>query len=109
MVYDVYNGKPGSFFAKLEKLVKSLTGLALPLDIRGQYPFTWFFFPKRRPINTVVGAPIDFCQLKNHSPGEEPSRELVDDCHEMYLKALRQLYYENKAKFGDEDKPLVYC
>ena len=108
MLYDAGKGKPGTFIYYLEKLLNSVCGLDLELDYRGEYPHTWFLFPKRRPINTVFGAPIDFCYLKNHEPGVEAPQQIVDECHEIYLETLQKLYDNHKAEFGDEDKPLIF-
>ena len=109
MLYEARRATPGTFFYYLERIVKFMSGLDLPTDLSGQYRYSWFIFPKKRPINTVVGSPLDFCKLKNHTPGKEPSRVVVDECHEMYLEALRKLYDQNKALYGDKDKPLVFC
>ena len=108
MLYDVQYPKPGTFYALVAKLAKFFCSLDLPVDVRGQFRHSWFMIPKKHPVNTVVGAPIDFCKLKNHTPGKEAPPEVVDECHQMYLDALRKLYDEHKAKYGDEKKPLVF-
>lgn len=49
----------------------------------------------------IVGDPI--LVEKN----ENPSREETISLHETYVKALIQLYEENKFKYGYEKVPLV--
>nr|XP_014123343.1 diacylglycerol O-acyltransferase 2 [Zonotrichia albicollis] len=52
------------------------------------------FLPYARPITTVVGEPLAVPKVEN------PSRELVDRYHELYIHALLKLFNENKTKYG---------
>ncbi|NWT00939.1 DGAT2 acyltransferase, partial [Mionectes macconnelli] len=52
------------------------------------------FLPYARPITTVVGEPVPVPKVQN------PSRELVDTYHEMYIQALLKLFNDNKTKYG---------
>ncbi|NWR02089.1 DGAT2 acyltransferase, partial [Paradoxornis webbianus] len=52
------------------------------------------FLPYARPIATVVGEPVAVPKVEN------PSRELVDWYHELYICALLKLFNENKTKYG---------
>ncbi|NWR99545.1 DGAT2 acyltransferase, partial [Motacilla alba] len=52
------------------------------------------FLPYARPITTVVGEPLAVPKVEN------PSRELVDRYHELYIRALLKLFNENKTKYG---------
>uniref|UniRef100_A0A8C5NIF8 Acyltransferase n=1 Tax=Junco hyemalis TaxID=40217 RepID=A0A8C5NIF8_JUNHY len=52
------------------------------------------FLPYARPITTVVGEPLAVPKVEN------PSRELVDRYHELYICALLKLFNENKTKYG---------
>ncbi|KAJ7420884.1 Diacylglycerol O-acyltransferase 2 [Pitangus sulphuratus] len=52
------------------------------------------FLPYARPITTVVGEPLTVPKVQN------PSRELVDTYHEMYIQALLKLFNDNKTKYG---------
>ncbi|KAM4768256.1 diacylglycerol O-acyltransferase 2-like [Cyanocitta cristata] len=52
------------------------------------------FLPFSRPITTVVGEPVAVPKVEN------PSRELVDRYHELYIHALLKLFKENKTKYG---------
>ena len=46
--------------------------------------------PKRKPINVVVGKPVEF---KSND---------VEECHRLYQDAVQKLYDDHKAKFGYE-------
>lgn len=49
--------------------------------------------PYRRPITTVVGAPID---VKKNA---EPSQEEIDVLHAKYAAALVKLFNDHKHKY----------
>ncbi|XP_009994925.1 PREDICTED: diacylglycerol O-acyltransferase 2-like [Chaetura pelagica] len=55
---------------------------------------SWGFLPYPRPITTVVGEPVMVPKIKNPSP------EVVDMYHEMYISSLLKLFHENKTKYG---------
>ncbi|KAM4661001.1 diacylglycerol O-acyltransferase 2-like isoform 1-T1 [Amazona ochrocephala] len=52
------------------------------------------FLPYAKPITTVVGEPVTVPKI------EDPSREVVDMYHEMYIHSLLKLFNENKTKYG---------
>ncbi|NXP81408.1 DGAT2 acyltransferase, partial [Ramphastos sulfuratus] len=52
------------------------------------------FLPYARPITTVVGKPVTVPKVEN------PSREMVDKYHELYVRSLLKLFNENKTKYG---------
>ncbi|XP_051486307.1 diacylglycerol O-acyltransferase 2-like isoform X7 [Apus apus] len=55
---------------------------------------SWGFLPYPRPITTVVGEPVMVPKIENPSP------EVVDMYHEMYISSLLKLFHENKTKYG---------
>nr|XP_021393402.1 diacylglycerol O-acyltransferase 2 isoform X1 [Lonchura striata domestica] len=61
------------------------------------------FLPYARPITTVVGEPVAVPKVEN------PSWELVDRYHELYINALLKLFNENKTKYGlsESDELLI--
>ncbi|XP_042332466.1 2-acylglycerol O-acyltransferase 2-like isoform X2 [Sceloporus undulatus] len=93
----------GSFVRAVQERLQHAMGLALPLfHARGVFQYNFGLLPFRRPIHTVVGAPI----LVPKTP--HPSREAIDELHAAYLRKLVQLFEENKAKYGvPEDKHLI--
>ncbi|XP_062495960.1 diacylglycerol O-acyltransferase 2-like [Pezoporus occidentalis] len=52
------------------------------------------FLPYAKPITTVVGEPVTVPKI------EDPSSEVVDMYHEMYIRSLLKLFNENKTKYG---------
>lgn len=53
--------------------------------------------PLRRPITTVVGAPIPVL----YNP--EPTEEEVDALHGEYCRQLKLLFDTHKSKYGAEE------
>lgn len=61
---------------------------------RGIFQYTFGLMPYRKPINTVVGAPIPVEKVEN------PTAEQVDALHERYCAVLTKMYDEHKHKYG---------
>ncbi|KAK6032123.1 diacylglycerol acyltransferase [Ostertagia ostertagi] len=52
------------------------------------------YLPYRKPIDTVVGAPIPVEKVAN------PTQEQIDELHELYMEKLNSLFEEHKQRFG---------
>ncbi|XP_048372379.1 2-acylglycerol O-acyltransferase 2-B-like isoform X1 [Sphaerodactylus townsendi] len=95
---ELFNQIPnpeGSFLRTAQERLQKAMGLALPLfHARGVFQYSFGLLPFRRPIHTVVGAPI----LVPKTPS--PSPEAIDQLHKTYLEKLVQLFEDNKVKFG---------
>lgn len=52
------------------------------------------YLPYRKPIDTVVGAPIVVEKIEN------PTQEQIDELHEIYVEKLNELFEEHKQRFG---------
>jgi ribosomal protein S17E len=37
-----------------------------------------------------------------------PTQEMIDELHERYMKELRELFDQNKAKFGYEEQKIEF-
>uniref|UniRef100_A0A8C5RV22 Acyltransferase n=1 Tax=Laticauda laticaudata TaxID=8630 RepID=A0A8C5RV22_LATLA len=103
---ELFNQVPnpqGSIVRRLQERLQKAMGVALPLfHARGVFQYSFGFLPFRRPIYTVVGAPITVPKMPH------PSREAIDELHETYLEKLTQLFEEQKAKYGlPQDKHLT--
>lgn len=69
-VYDQPSNEPGTLLRKVQDVVKKLTGVAPVVFIgRGFFQYSFGLIPRRHPIHTVVGAPIETVQ--NHTPSNE--------------------------------------
>uniref|UniRef100_A0A8C8S8W8 Acyltransferase n=1 Tax=Pelusios castaneus TaxID=367368 RepID=A0A8C8S8W8_9SAUR len=85
----------GSLVREVQERLQKVMGLALPLfHARGVFQYSFGLLPFRRPIHTVVGAPIPVPRTPC------PSREAIDQLHATYLEQLNQLFEENKTKYG---------
>lgn len=60
---------------------------------RGFLQYSFGLIPRRHPVTTVVGSPIDTEQTGT------PSNEKVDEIHEQFSVALQKLFDEHKSKY----------
>lgn len=85
----------GSGLRHFQETFKKIFGFAPPLFYgRGIFNYTLGLLPFRKPINTVVGRPIEVERNPN------PDQELIDKVHDRYLVELSDLFDENKLRFG---------
>nr|XP_056719383.1 2-acylglycerol O-acyltransferase 2-A-like [Euleptes europaea] len=95
---ELFNQVPnpeGSFIRTMQERLQKAMGLALPLfHARGVFQYSFGLLPFRRPIRTVVGAPILVPKIPHPSP------EAIDQLHKLYLEKLVQLFEDNKVKYG---------
>ncbi|XGW20780.1 hypothetical protein V3C99_004063 [Haemonchus contortus] len=94
-LYNQLDNPEGSLVRKIQTLSKRWLGISLPLFYgRGVLQLNFGFLPYRRPIHTVVGAPIAVPRI----PG--PTDEEVDHLHRQYCKALEELFEQHKTRYG---------
>ncbi|XP_077987282.1 2-acylglycerol O-acyltransferase 1-like [Glandiceps talaboti] len=103
---DIYEQVPnpeGSLLRKLQLNLQRFLGFAPPIfSGRGIFNYTFGIIPRRRPINTVVGAPIPVKKMTH------PTDEDINKLHEIYVRELKHLFDEHKVKYPDyKDKELV--
>ncbi|KAJ1350175.1 hypothetical protein KIN20_005903 [Parelaphostrongylus tenuis] len=85
----------GSLLRRFQTWFKELTSISIPLFYgRGLLQLNFGFMPHRRPINTVVGAPISVSKVT------APTAEEVSRLHNLYCEALIELFETNKSRFG---------
>lgn len=93
-VYDQPPNEKGTTLRKIQEMYKKWTGIAPALFIgRGFFQYNFGIIPRRSPIHTVVGAPIEV--EKNPSP----SRDDVETLHDKFVKELEKLFNEHKEKY----------
>ncbi|XP_045468411.1 2-acylglycerol O-acyltransferase 1-like [Harmonia axyridis] len=105
-VYGQYEFEEGSIIRKLQRKLKELTGVAFVLcKGRGFFQYSFGIVPYRRPINVVVGEPIDVQKTEN------PTKEQIDDLHQLFEKKLVELFESQKKYYLDnhETARLVIC
>lgn len=85
-LYDQVQPDPMSKMFRFQAWLKQKFGFTVPLMYaRGIFTGDFGIIPYRRPINIVVGAPIEVPYVP------DPSSEEVDLYHEKYAKALQQI------------------
>uniref|UniRef100_A0A7I5E687 Acyltransferase n=1 Tax=Haemonchus contortus TaxID=6289 RepID=A0A7I5E687_HAECO len=94
-LYEQLDNPEGSKVRKFQTWVKKHIGISAPLFYgRGIFQQNFGFMPFRRPINTVIGAPIDVPKVL------EPTDMEVDRVHRQYCDALIELFEQHKTRFG---------
>ncbi|AQZ10670.1 DGA1 (YOR245C) [Zygosaccharomyces parabailii] len=94
--YNIIEPKQDSLSRKVQHWMKNNWGFTIPLFYaRGLFNYDFGFLPFRKPITVVVGRPI-YIEKKS----EEPKSEELDYYHDLYIKELNKLFYENRDKFG---------
>ncbi|XP_003745579.1 2-acylglycerol O-acyltransferase 2 [Galendromus occidentalis] len=98
---DIFYQSPSDSESTVRKIQVALTrmlGFSPPIfHGRGVFQYTWGFIPFRKPIYTVIGAPI---HVKKNA---DPSIEEIQDLHKKYIQALRSLFETHKKSFGAEN------
>lgn len=96
-LYDQIPNPPGSKLRRYQEAFKKFTGIA-PIIINGrgifQYSFGWL--PKRRPLNTVVGAPIKVEKRTS------PTQKEIDELHAKFCTELINLFETHKGTFIED-------
>ena len=81
--------KSSNTLFRLQILLKNVTSFSLPIATH--------LLPKRKKINVIVGAPINF-PLVQH-----PDEELIDKYNTLYCNQLEKIYNKHtigKSKYG---------
>jgi len=94
-IYTQTENPKGSMTRAIQTAFKRLIGVSPPIfHGRGIFNYTFGFLPYRKPMNTVIGAPIKTKRIPH------PTIEQIDEYHEKYMTALNQLFEKHKTKFG---------
>ncbi|XP_050440929.1 2-acylglycerol O-acyltransferase 2-A-like [Adelges cooleyi] len=101
-VYGKGEASPDSFWDKVLKLIKWKSGRLVPVG-RGLFQYSFGIVPRRHPIHTIVGKPIDVPKIEN------PTREDIDKYHKIFVDELTKLFEEHKTKYSTnvEEQNLV--
>ncbi|XP_061104122.1 diacylglycerol O-acyltransferase 2-like isoform X2 [Conger conger] len=101
-VYKQLIFEEGTWWRLAQRRLQKLLGFAICL-FHGCGLFsdgTWGLVPYCKPITTVVGEPITVPKI------EEPSQEVVDQYHAMYISSLVKLFDEYKVRFAQKHSVL---
>lgn len=95
---DLYTQLPnpsGSLVRKFQQLMTKLLSFSPPVfHGRGVFNYTYGILPYRKPINVVVGSPLEVSCIP------EPTNEQVNELHAKYIEHLKEHFESNKAKYG---------
>ncbi|KAK2750088.1 diacylglycerol O-acyltransferase 1 [Myotisia sp. PD_48] len=85
---------------KFQMLMKRTMGFTIPLfHARGVFNYDVGLMPYRRPLNIVVGRPIQVVQQADRDKIDD---HYVDELHAKYIQELRRLWDEYKNTFAME-------
>ncbi|XP_061004305.1 2-acylglycerol O-acyltransferase 2-like [Dama dama] len=103
-MFDQIENSPGSWLRWFQEQILKIVGASIPLFYgHGVFQYSFGLMPYCRPINTVVGKPIEV-QKTPH-----PSQEEVDRLHQLYMKELENLFEAHKLKYNvPRDKHLEF-
>ncbi|XP_067949032.1 2-acylglycerol O-acyltransferase 2-like [Watersipora subatra] len=94
-LYDQLSNPIGSKLRNFQHWVTKYLGTPPPFfHGRGIIQYSFGFIPHRKPVTTVVGAPIEVKQTK------EPTNEEIKELHSKYVAALCHLFEKHKRKYG---------
>lgn len=92
--YDQPPNPEGSKLRRWQDFVKRVTGIAPTKFIgRGFFQYSYGLIPRRTPLHTVVGAPIEVPKI------DDPKIEDIDKYHGMFVEALNELFETHKVKY----------
>lgn len=93
-VYEQVHHPPGSFIRCLQDGFKRRTKIA-PVFFKGRgfFQYSYGLIPRRHPITTVIGAPIDI--PKNPQPTDAE----IDAMHSLFCERLVELFETHKHKY----------
>lgn len=93
-LFDQPSNPPGSRLRSCQEWMKAKTGIAPPAFIgRGFFQYNYGLIPRRKPINTVIGAPIEVPRV------ETPSAEQIEALHAKFCTALEDLFEIHKGSY----------
>ncbi|XP_066580915.1 2-acylglycerol O-acyltransferase 1-like [Prorops nasuta] len=97
---DLYNqahAPKGSRLRKIQEIFRRVTGIAPVLLIgRGFFQYTFGVVPHRKPINVVVGSPLELPKIK------DPSKAEIEKYHEKFTNHLLEFFESNKHKYLED-------
>lgn len=96
-LYDQFQADSHPTIHKIQLLVKKILGFTIPLfHARGVFNYDVGLMPYRRPLNVVVGKPIQVVQE------DRPSQESIDRVHEEYVTELERMWELWKDEFATD-------
>uniref|UniRef100_A0A8C8J7T7 Acyltransferase n=1 Tax=Oncorhynchus tshawytscha TaxID=74940 RepID=A0A8C8J7T7_ONCTS len=102
-VYKQVIFEEGTWCRLAQKRLQKILGFAPCLFHGcGLFSDSWGMVPYNKPITTIVGEPITVPKV------EEPTRDMVELYHAMYIKSLRSLFDKYKTRFGLKESDILH-
>ncbi|KAI9924163.1 hypothetical protein AWENTII_008457 [Aspergillus wentii] len=99
-LYEQVRSDQHPLIHKLQMLVKHTMGFTIPLfHARGVFNYDVGLMPYRRPLNIVVGNPIQVIQQQNR---EEIDDGYINELHDRYVQELQRLWEQWKDVFAKD-------
>eukprot|EP00093_Oithona_nana_P012500 12500.XXX_852786_853986_1 [CDS] Oithona nana genome sequencing. len=93
----------GSWIRSFQEYIVDKTRWPFPFfSGRGIFQYSFGMLPRRYPITVVIGEPILVNQVA------DPTSQEIDELHDKYLVALRELYDKHNPIYGDPKVQLNY-
>lgn len=93
-ILDIIEYTPGPWVQFILDVIKQYTKVApIPYNGRGILQYNYGLIPKRRPVTTVIGAPI---HLEKNA---QPSQDDIDTIHQVFCTQLMKLFETHKSKY----------
>ncbi|KAF2858360.1 DAGAT-domain-containing protein [Piedraia hortae CBS 480.64] len=94
-LYEQVDAETHPLVHKVQMIIKKILGWTVPLfHARGIFNYDVGLMPYRRPVNILVGRPIQVIQAA------EPDQEYVDQVHDLYTEELVRMWDEWKDVFA---------
>ncbi|KAK2789093.1 diacylglycerol O-acyltransferase 1 [Emmonsiellopsis sp. PD_33] len=99
-LYEQVSSDQHPLIRKMQLLVKRTMGFTIPLfHARGVFNYDVGLMPYRRPLNIVVGRPIQVIQQHDRAKVDD---KYVDELHARYVSELQRLWEEYRDTFAME-------
>ncbi|KAI8051102.1 diacylglycerol acyltransferase [Syncephalis plumigaleata] len=96
-IYDQVNNERGTMVRTIQTRFQSIFGFTTPLfHGRGIFNYSMGVLPHRRPINTVIGSPIQVQQC------DAPTMEQVLAVQQQYIAGLQAIYDKYKDVYAKD-------
>ncbi|KAH8698254.1 diacylglycerol acyltransferase type 2A [Talaromyces proteolyticus] len=91
-LYEQVNSEQHPLIHRFQILVKKTMGFTIPLfHARGVFNYDVGLMPYRRPLNIVVGRPIQVLKQQDNRDVEE---SYINDLHDRYVQELNRVWEE---------------
>ncbi|KAG5982405.1 hypothetical protein E4U55_001944 [Claviceps digitariae] len=101
-LYDQLSPQTHPLVHKAQMILLKVFKFTIPaLHGRGLLNYDVGLMPYRRPVNIVVGRPIEV----HETFGDQPPQEVIDRYHELYVDEVERLYEAYKDSFSNGKTP----